>query len=320
MNKKDEIKIKEEKVLDKEFKNLNKIEDAEIKEEECLMKLNATKSKAGEKITKSKILDNTTKKGKILRSIIVFSIFAVLIVGGFFALKQTGLLSKFNNLEDVKNFILSGGNFSIIIFMLIQFLQVTVLPIPAAITTIAGALVFGPLKTLILSFIAIMLGSFFAFFLGRVFGKKILIWIAGKEDAEKWTRKLTNGKYLFFLMMLFPIFPDDILCIAAGVTNMSFKFYFFTNLISRPLALISLCYFGSGAIIPFKGTGLIFWAIIVVVIAIIFFLSLKYQDKIENAVDILASKMGRKKTQTQKVKIETLNINDGDDTNNTDSN
>jgi len=313
VNKEQEVNIKKEKVLDKEFKNNKKLEKIEIKKYENNLKLNETKSKLGQKIKVESIdvLDNTKKLGKFLRFLIVIFVLILIISIGFLILKYTNLLDKFNNLEEVKNFILSGGNFSLIIFVVLQFLQVTFLPIPAFITTVAGALVFGPWKSFILSFIAIMLGSFFAFYLGRKFGKKILVWIAGQEDANKWTRKLTNGKYAFFLMMLFPAFPDDLLCIAAGVTNMTFKFFTITNLITRPIGIICICFLGSGTLIPYSGWGLIVWPILLVLLVVLFILSIKYQDKIEKFVDNLSSKLSRNKIKKQNSKeIDNLNVGD----------
>lgn len=310
MNKEKEVEKKLEEVENKNFHSLSKIEEIEIKNFETNSKLKETKGKMGEKIETKKLLDNSTKKGKFLRTIIVILITSIIILGVYFALKYTGLLKKFNNLEDIKQFILSGGNFSLVIFLLIQFLQVTFLPIPAFLTTVAGALIFGPWKAFFLSMFSIILGSIFAFWLGRKFGKKILYWIAGKEDAEKWIKKLTNGKYAFFLMMLFPAFPDDILCIAAGVTNMSFNFFLITNLITRPIGIICICFIGSGTLIPYHGWGLIVWAILIVLLVILFIFSIKYQAKIENFVDNLSKKI-KFKSKT-KAKIDNLEIADGE--------
>lgn len=310
---KEEITKKEEKVLDKDFFSLNKSEEIEIKQLETSSKLNETKAKMGEKIPSPKILDNSTKKGKIIRALIVVLVLSLVLVGGYFALKYTGFLSRFDSAEEIKAFILSGKSFSVIIFIIIQFLQVTFLPLPAIVTTIAGTLIFGPLNATIMSLIAIMLGSIFAFWLGRKFGKKILIWIAGKDDAEKWTRKLTDGKYMFFLMMLFPIFPDDILCIAAGVTQMSFKFFFITNLITRPIGIICTCFLGSGTLIPFSGYGLIVWPILIVLLIVLFILSIKYKNKIEEFVEKLSKKQKIKSlNKKQEAKpIETPPLSDG---------
>ncbi|MGN1208591.1 MAG: TVP38/TMEM64 family protein [Christensenellales bacterium] len=309
---------KEEDVKNKEFHNISKEEDLEIKQNEINAKLNETLTKQGEKIKTQKFADNTTKSGKALRLIIVCSIFLIIILGVYFALKFSGALEKLHNLEDIKNFILSGGNYSLIVFVVIQFLQVTFLPIPAFLTTVAGALIFGPWTTFILSFVSILIGSLFAFWLGRKFGKKILVWVAGKEDAEKWIRKLTNGKYAFFLMMLFPAFPDDILCIAAGVTNMSLKFFTVTNLITRPIGIFCICFVGSGQLIPYSGYYLILWAFILAFLISAFVFSIKKQAEIEKFVDKISSKLGGKKShKCKKAKIENLALNDGENENNT---
>ena len=309
-----EIFKKEEEIKNKEFLSTNKNEQIEIKETENQAKLNQSLAKQGEPVKiESLTLDNTTKKGKILRFIIVCLVFGAIFVGIFLALKFTGTLDKLHSLEDVKKLILSGGNFSLILFVIIQFLQVTFLPIPAFLTTVAGAIIFGPLTTFILSFVAIMLGSLFAFWLGRKFGKRILVWTIGKEDANKWTKKLTNGKYAFFLMMLFPAFPDDVLCLAAGVTNMSWKFFSITNLITRPIGILCICYLGSGTLIPYEGYYLIAWAFILIALVVLFVLSIKYQSKIEEFVDKINNKINlKRKTKKIKPKIENLDLSDGE--------
>ena len=82
-------------------------------------------------------------------------------------------------------------------------------------------------------------------------------------------------------MMLFPFFPDDILCMLAGVINMDFKFYLLTNLITRPIGIFCLCFLGSGVIIPYHSWGLIVWAIIAIVLTLVIFLLFKNKSKVE---------------------------------------
>ena len=52
------------------------------------------------------------------------------------------------------------------------------------------------------------------------------------------------------------------------------------------------CYLGSGHLIPYHGWGLIVWAVIVVVVGVLLFLSFKYQKQIE---DFLQRKFKSKK-------------------------
>ena len=102
------------------------------------------------------------------------------------------------------------------------------------------------------------------------------------------------SSHCFFLMMLFPLFPDDILCLVVGATGMSYKFFLITNIITRPIGIISTCFLGSGHLIPFSGWGIPVWIMLIVVGAILFYLSFKFQPQIENFVLSLAEKITKK--------------------------
>lgn len=238
------------------------------------------------------------KKQVALRFCIVFFIFVAIILAIILPLHFSGMLSKIESPESLKQVILSGGAYSYFIFIAIQFLQVVILPIPAMVTTIAGALVFGPLQSFLISTITIIIASLFSFILGKLFGKKILVWCVGEEKANKWTEKLLQGKYVFFLMMLFPVFPDDILCLVSGTTKMSYKFFIFTNIITRPIGIAMTCYLGSGSIIPFTGWGIPVWIILTIIIIAALIISFKFQARIENWITNLGSKFVKIKKST----------------------
>ena len=228
--------------------------------------------------------DTKTTRGKIMRTLLFLFILAIIIVIGYFILKWTGLWEKVNSIDKIRDIVARGGAFSFIIFMLFQILQTTVLQIPAMFVTIAGAVIFGRWQAFLMSYIAIMIGSVIMFWIGRKAGRPFLYWLVGKDTGEMWIKRMSNGKYLFFLMMVFPMFPDDILCIVAGITNMSFPFFFWTNILARGLGTLCTVYFGSGAIIPYHGWGLVVWAILIVVMLILFYLSVRFKDKIDRLV------------------------------------
>ncbi len=224
-----------------------------------------------------KAFDNNTLHGKILRFSLVILLFAGIFVGGYFILRATGL----NSIAKIQEVVKKGGGFSVAIFILFQILQTTVLQIPAIIVTIAGAWVFGPFPSFCMSYFAVMVGSIIMFIIGRKAGRPFLNWMIGKDTAQKWIDKMSEGKYLFFLMMVFPMFPDDILCCVAGLTQMGFGFFFWTNVIARGLGLLCTVYLGRGEIIPFKGWGLIVWAVLIVIMAVLFYLSVRFKDKLD---------------------------------------
>lgn len=221
-------------------------------------------------------------KAKILRTILVCVIIAAVVVLVYYILNWTGVWEQINSVEKLQNIILSWGFWGRFGFVMLSFLQVTFIPLPSTVTIIAGTLIYGPLQASLLSLAGILLGSMLAFLLGKVFGRRLVVFMVGEKTCKKWVDFLTNAKYSFFIMMLLPIFPDDVLCLVAGLTNMSWTFFTLTNLIARPIGIFTVSYFGSGHLIPYHGWGLIVWAILIVLIIAVLILAYKYQKQIEN--------------------------------------
>ena len=237
-------------------------------------------------------------KSKTLKLLLIVLIFAAIFFAIFLPLKLTGALEKISNAEDLKQIINDGGIYSYLIFFAVQFLQATFLPIPAMVTTITGTIIFGPFVSFLISLVAIMLASIIMFLIGKKLGKKFVIWAIGKDDYSKYSKTLSKGKYTFFLMMLFPLFPDDILCLLAGATmSMSYTFFIVTNLITRPIGILATCYLASGRLIPFSGWGIPVWIVLAILGITSLVLSLKYQNKIESFVNNLSNKLKRNKKQ-----------------------
>ena len=179
-----------------------------------------------------------------IRLVLILLIISLILLGIYFILKKAGVISKFNNLAELKRIILGAGGLSYGLFALLQFLQVTLIPLPSSVTTLAGVIIFGPWRAFIVSLLSILLGSLVAYIFGRYFGRKILPWAVGKDRANEVENLMARGKVAFFLMMLFPFFPDDVLCIMAGVSHMNFKFFLITNLITRTIGLFTFCILG----------------------------------------------------------------------------
>ena len=226
-------------------------------------------------------MEDMTLKSKIVRTIVIVLIFGMVLTLGYFVLVWTGIWEKVNSVEKAKEFILGFGFYGRLAFVVFQFLQVSIVPIPSTILTIAGALIYGPLQATLLSLAGILLGSFFAFLLGRTFGKKLVVFMVGKTTCEKWRKWLSKAKYSFLIMMFLPFFPDDILCLVAGMTDMSWDFFAFCQFVSRPIAILATCYLGSGEIIPYYGWGLVVWGILIVLAIALLILTTKYKDNIE---------------------------------------
>lgn len=211
-----------------------------------------------------------SKNHPIIYRILLFSLIILsIILIAYIILDRTGLLYKFKDTEEIKKFIIDSGKWGIIVFFLLNLLQVLILPIPAAVTMVIGVMIYGPHISFLISTVATIAGSIILFWLGKTFGRKIAYWMFGKEKAEKYAKILSDkGKGIFIIMMLFPFFPDDLICIIAGVTSMTYRFFLISMIITRTIVVAVTCYFGSGDIIPFSGWGIPVW--IAIFICLIF--------------------------------------------------
>lgn len=185
-------------------------------------------------------------------------------------------------IERLKSLIRDLGVWGYVVYFLLQVLQVVVLPFPALVCYVPGSAIWGPLTATLIASAGVIVGSLIAYFIGKCCGKPAVVWIAGKENTEKYAAVLSKrGKVLFLMMQILPFFPDDILCIVAGLVGMNFPFFVATIVLVRPLIIAAYCYLGSGTVIPFSGWGIPVWIAIFAVCIILAVLSFKYQDRFE---------------------------------------
>ena len=181
-----------------------------------------------------------------------------------------------------------------ILYIVLQYLQVVILPIPSIVSTVAGVALFGPFKTAVYSLIGIVLGSVTAFFVGRKLGNRAVSWIIGKETLLKWQKKLKGKDSLFLtVMFLLPVFPDDVLCFVAGLSSMKVKYFLLMISISRILAVFATCY--SFQLIPFNTWwGLTLWGVFIVGIVAAFVVIYKNMDRLQAKIQEIKNKTNRR--------------------------
>ena len=173
-----------------------------------------------------------------------------------------------------------------VVLWILFFLQTNIINIPAV--SLLQISVHSGLEVLSWQYIvmvmtAYMAGCSLSYWLGRWFGSKAVKWVAGsEEDFSKWSNFINEkGKIWYLATVIFPLFPDDILCIIAGSLKMNFGFYTIANLIGRGIGLITMLvvlkYIGvaSGSI-PFM---LIIWCIGLIAEIIAYFILKKRQSK-----------------------------------------
>lgn len=227
------------------------------------------------------------KKHALLKTTLVVAVCAVILFITVVILNYAAGLNEYETngqkIEKLTQIIRSAGGWSMAVYVLIQVLQVVILPLPAAVCYIPGAMIWRPWEATLLASAGVIIGAVICYVIGRFSGRKVVEWIAGKEATHKYADYLgRRGKTLFVMMQILPFFPDDILCLVAGLTKMNFPFFIITMLVVRPVIVAAYCYLGSGDIIPFSGWGIPVWIAIAAVCIVLAVLSFKYQDKFES--------------------------------------
>jgi uncharacterized membrane protein YdjX (TVP38/TMEM64 family) len=144
------------------------------------------------------------------------------------------LYDSLYNRHELKRFILSFGAYSPLAYILLQIIQVIVAPIPGGAIEFLGGYLFGVKAGFIYSMIGLMLGSWAAFSLARIFEK-----IAVEKFVSERTRKKFDylveheGVILSFILFLLPGFPKDALCYILGLTPMHLGIFLIISTIGR---------------------------------------------------------------------------------------
>ena len=222
------------------------------------------------------------KKEKFYKSLFTFNVVLFIVLVCFFILNLLGLFDKISDVEIIKKLILDSGAFGVLICFLMLIFQVVILPAPAIVFYLAITAVYGSLNAFIICSLATILGSVIAFLIGRFFGKKAVVWCIGTEDTEKYSKLLNDkGKVPFIMMQLLPFFPDDILCMIAGLSKMTLKFFLAVIILVRPIYIAFVCFLGTGEIIPYSGWGIAVWGLILLSALLICLFYFKYQNSVD---------------------------------------
>lgn len=203
-----------------------------------------------------------------------------LAAGGWF-LYASGFFQAAGSLDGLRAYIVHFAPYSHLAFFLIQLLSVILAPIPSNITAAAGGLLFGTWPAFLLTFGAVTAGSLLTFSLARVLGRDFADRLVDRKLSEKYRDILrTKAPVFLVLAFLFPFFPDDMLCILAGLTDISFRRFFVIVLLTRPWGLLFASALGGATL------GLSPWVMLPIGLGglVLFLLGMKYGDRLEGRV------------------------------------
>jgi len=214
------------------------------------------------------------KTRRVLLWVLTIALLAACALG----LYCSGFFEAARSREGLEAYIQRCTPWSHLAFFGLQLASVILAPIPSNITAAAGAILFGLWPAFLLTWGAVVLGSAAVFLLARVLGQSFVSSLVSKKLSDKYMGVIRRKRDVFLLLaFLFPFFPDDLLCILAGLTDISLRRFAALVLIARPWGLLVACAVGSSTVsIPLWGMALLGLGGLAV-----FLLAMRYGDKAE---------------------------------------
>lgn len=217
------------------------------------------------------------KRGKVM----LWALTAAILGGCVWALYATGFFEAAGSPERMGAYIARCAPWSHLAYFGVQLVSVIVAPIPSNITAAAGAYLFGLWPSFLLTWGAVTGGSALVFALARALGQRFASQFVNEKLSEKYLDLIRRKRDVFLaLAFLFPFFPDDLLCILAGLTDISFRRFLLLVVLARPWGLLVACMVGSATVsIPLWGMALLGGLGLA-----LFLLAMKYGDRLEESI------------------------------------
>ncbi|MFC6975988.1 TVP38/TMEM64 family protein [Halomicroarcula sp. GCM10025709] len=140
------------------------------------------------------------------------------------------------------------GAYAPLAFVALQTVQVILAPIPGQVLGGVGGYLFGTLAGTVYSMLGVTLGSAIVFVLARRRGRPYVERVVDDAALARWDaiveRGGTGGLFVLFLL---PTFPDDLLCLVAGLSTVRTRTFLALVIVGRTPSFLAVAYAGQEA-------------------------------------------------------------------------
>lgn len=200
-------------------------------------------------------------------------------------LYETDLIRLFTSRDYLEHYLSKlNPTATVIVFIVLQSLQVVFAPIPGEVTGLVGGILFGEFLGVIYSTIGLTVGSYCAFVLSRRFGRPFVDRFVSKTLIDKFDYLLHHkGAFLVFLLFLIPGVPKDALCYVLGLGHLSTAQFLIIGTSGRLFGTILLTL--GGTYIRHEEYEK-FWVLTAVAIVVVI-LAMLFRERIERILRLL---------------------------------
>ena len=207
---------------------------------------------------------------KLVRKLTYIFLLIGIIIAYYFFTSLNIITQYVKNPLLLKEIVLRWEILAPLAIILLQTFQAIISIFPSQVTTVAAGFIFGPILGTLYSLIGSFLGSLTIFLLSRKFGEKIATKIFNKKEIHHYHTFFRQRKrWALFTARIIPILPNDMVSMAAGMTNITLKNFNIISTLGFAVQMIILTYFGSQLAIGSLNIQLLIILIIVVLLVLI---------------------------------------------------
>jgi uncharacterized membrane protein YdjX (TVP38/TMEM64 family) len=145
----------------------------------------------------------------------------------------------------LRAFLAGFGPWAPAAFVALQAVQVVAAPVPGQLLGLAAGYLFGGFLGAVYSMTGVALGSAVAIGLARRYGRPYAERVVDASVLGRFDDVVEAvGVPGLFLMYLLPVFPDDVLCFVAGLTEIPFPKLMVLVVVGRAPTFVLVAYFG----------------------------------------------------------------------------
>jgi uncharacterized membrane protein YdjX (TVP38/TMEM64 family) len=193
--------------------------------------------------------------------------------------------------EQIEAWIERLGVWGPIAIIALEVLQTFVAPIPGQAIEAASGYLYGPWCGTLYAMIGKVIGSLIIFLLAQRFGRPLAIQLAGQESitrVDELARR--RGALFFFLIWLFPLMPDDLACVAAGLTPMPTHQFLILMTLGRLPGVFAAVMVGARA----TDIEALWWGVLLVAIALAAVVLWHWGDRIQDGLLGFLKRLGHR--------------------------
>lgn len=164
-------------------------------------------------------------------------------------------LGAFFGQARLREWVAGFGSWGVLVSIALNVAQVLLAPLPGQFVGLLNGYLYGLWLGALYGMAGLLLGSALAMGLARRFGRPLVERLVNPDQLARWDRLAgRQGPLFFFLVFLFPLLPDDLICFLIGLSPLSIPSMLVLAALGRLPGLFVSCWVGAYA------TQLPWWA------------------------------------------------------------